>query len=140
MDLDAVIARLKGQITGMREIGGAADLDAAIKGNVAVPALYVVRLSVQAERSKSTGPVRQRLTTLFGVLQVTENLRDIRGGAAAAQVEKVSDAVMAALIGWVPDAGTGEPVEFVGGDLVAGQANGRIWWSDEFEFISYRSA
>ncbi|MEO8120461.1 MAG: hypothetical protein ABI606_14235, partial [Rhodoferax sp.] len=45
--------------------------------------------------------------------------------------------VKSALIGWVPDTETGEPVLFLGGQLVQFEGDGRLWWSDEFHLKSY---
>lgn len=37
-----VLDRLKAQVSGMREIDGATSLDAAMRGMVAAPALYLI--------------------------------------------------------------------------------------------------
>lgn len=141
MDLDLVILRLKAQLTGLRSIGGSADLDAAMRGTVVAPCAFVVPLAEKGQELESTGPTQQKLFSLFGVIQVVENRRDNTGAAALLDLKALRKQVFAALVGWVPDAGAGEPVIFVSGELVQAEGDGRLWWSDEFQLSSfYRSA
>ena len=42
---DYVLGRLKAQVTGMREIDGASSLEAAMRGAVATPSLYLIPLT-----------------------------------------------------------------------------------------------
>lgn len=141
MDLDLVIARLKARLVALRGgVGGSADLDAALRGTFVAPAAYVVPLAERGTEVPTNGPTRQRITSLFGVIQVVENLRDTTGAAALVDLKSLRAQVRDALVGWVPDTETGEPVIFVSGELVQAEGDGRIWWSDEFQLISfYRS-
>ena len=45
MWFEDAIGRLKAQVTGMREIDGASSLDAAMRGAVASPSLYLIPLT-----------------------------------------------------------------------------------------------
>ena len=140
MWLQDVIARLKAQVTGMREIDGASSLDAAMRGAVSCPSAYAIPLTETGRELAHTGPVDQLITVLFGVLIVLDTARTAQGLDVLIELEAKRLQVRAALVGWVPDDETGEPVTFVGGELVQFQGDGRLWWSDEFLLTTfYRS-
>lgn len=140
MDVTPIITRLKAQLSGFVAVGGAADVDQAIEHAPATPAAYVMPLAESAEEPSLIGLHQQRLALDFGVLIVISNLRDPSGAAAAAELATRRAAVRTALMGWVPDADTGEPVFFVGGRLLQFRDQ-RLWWTDEFRvFTHYRSA
>jgi len=140
VDVTPVIARLAQQAAGFVVVAGAADLDAAIETAPATPAAYVLPLAESAAASDLTPVVAQRVVMSFGVVLVVANLRDARGAAAAAALERHRAAVRQALLGWVPDAATGEPVEYAGGRLLQFRDQ-RLWWSDEYRVVGYlRSA
>jgi len=137
MNLSPVIARLKVQLTGLRAVGGSADMALALRGTVVAPAAFVMPLVEQGIELPSTGPTRQRLSSLFGVVLVVENMRDATGAAALIDLETVRLQLKRALVGWVPDDSTHEPVTFLRGQLVQCEGDGRLWWSDEFLLTSY---
>ena len=137
MWLQDVIARLKAQVTGMREIDGASSLDAAMRGAVSCPSAYAIPLTETGRELAHTGPVDQLITVLFGVLIVLDTARTAQGLDVLIELEAKRLQVRAALVGWVPDDETGEPVTFVGGELVQFQGDGRLWWSDEFLLTTY---
>ena len=140
MDVAPFIARLKAQLTGFVVITGAGDLDVAIGGTPNTPAAYVMPLAETAEESKFIGVIDQRLTQEFAVVLVVSNLRDATGAAAIAELATRRAALRAALLGWVPDAATGEPVQFVTGAVLEFRDQ-RLWWRDVFRVIAYyRSA
>ena len=140
MWLQDVIARLKAQVTGMREIDGASSLDAAMRGAVSCPSAYAIPLTETGRELAHTGPVDQLITVLFGVLIVLDTARTAQGLDVLIELEAKRRQVRQALVGWVPDNETGEPVTFVGGELVQFQGDGRLWWSDEFVLTTfYRS-
>lgn len=140
MDLAFVIDRLKTQLQGVRTVGGAADMDAAMAGTVAVPAAFVIPLDEEASPSESTMVTRQRIAHGFGVVVGVINRRDATGAASMGALAPIRAALMQALIGWVHDAGDGEPVQFRRGKLLRLDGDGRLWWVDEFFFLStYRS-
>ncbi len=132
-----VLNRLKAQVTGMREIDGATSLDAAMRGLVAAPALYLIPLADRGQELPHTGTVDQLISVLFGVLIVLETARSAQGLDVILELEAVRAQVRAALVGWVPDQGTGEPVTYAGGELVQFQGDGHLWWSDEFSLTTY---
>ena len=137
MWLQDVIARLKAQVTGMREIDGASSLDAAMRGAVSCPSAYAIPLTETGRELAHTGPVDQLITVLFGVLIVLDTARTAQGLDVLIELEAKRRQVRQALVGWVPDEDTGEPVTFVGGELVQFQGDGRLWWSDEFVLTTY---
>lgn len=132
-----VLDRLKAQVSGMREIDGASSLDAAMRGLVAAPALYLIPLADRGHELPHTGTVDQLIGVLFGVLIVLDTARSAQGLDVILELEAVRAQVRAALVGWVPDADTGEPVTFAGGELVQFQGDGHLWWSDEFSLTTY---
>ena len=137
MWLQDVIARLKAQVTGMREIDGASSLDAAMRGAVSCPSAYAIPLTETGRELAHTGPVDQLITVLFGVVIVLDTARTAQGLDVLIELEAKRSQVRQALVGWVPDEDTGEPVTFAGGELVQFQGDGRLWWSDEFVLTTY---
>jgi len=140
MDLDLVIQRLKAMATGLRQVGGTADLDAAIDGAPATPAAYVMPLTDDAQPSATTQVLRQTVLHRFAVVLVVNNRRDANGAAALSDLKPLRAALKTSLLGWVPDATTGEAVQYGAGRLLRLDANGRLWWSDEFVYQTYLRA
>ena len=140
MQLDFIIARLKAHTTGLRAIGGAADLGAAMAGAVVAPSAYVIALSDESAEQAHTGSYDESDLWEFGVVLVVSNLRDARGEAALAALAPLRQQVRQALAGWVPDAATGEPVGKTRGRLLRLDGDGRLWWMDQFRYLTfYRS-
>jgi hypothetical protein len=136
MDVTPFIARLRAQLTGFVLIAGSADADAARAHAPATPAAYVIPLAENASGSRLLSVHEQRLEQEFGVVLVVANLRDATGAAAAVELHTRRLAVRSALLGWVPDTTTGEPVEFTGGALLEFREQ-RVWWQDEFRLKAY---
>ncbi len=140
MWFEDAIGRLKAQVTGMREIDGASSLEAAMRGAVATPSLYLIPLTETGRELAHTGPLDQQIAVLFAVLFALDTARSAQGMDVLVELHTHRSQVRAALVGWVPDDETGEPVTFVGGELVQFQGDGRLWWSDEFLLTTfYRS-
>lgn len=137
MDLSLVEARLKATLTGVKSVGTSVDLDAAIDGVVAVPAAFVLPLADSATPMDMTGSTNERETQAFGVVHVVSNRRDAQGAASLSDLNTLRLNLRNALVGWVPDAATGEPVHRAGGRLLRLDGNGRLWWIDEFQLITY---
>lgn len=134
MDLAPVLERLHTCLTGVREVAAAAGLDAAMQGNLVAPAVYVVELSESAHERPQTGAHRLVLSSVVGVIQVVDCLR---AAAQPAELHPLRMQVRNALAGWVPDPATGEPMTYLGGQLVQLEGDGRLWWSDEFQLTHY---
>ncbi|GKS87150.1 hypothetical protein AVMA1855_23380 [Acidovorax sp. SUPP1855] len=138
MDVSPFVTRLREQLLGLplRDIDAAAGLDAAMRGNRAAPAVYVLPLSERGEPLDHTGPTDQWEHRLVGVLMVVQTL-NASGGPGVIDLAALRDRVKRALIGWVPEEATGEPVFFLGGKIAQFEGDGQMWWSDEFSFKGY---
>lgn len=103
----------------------------------AVPAAYVfVKEEASAPSERMTGPVLQRVETDLAVLIIAGNVSDAQGAAAAGDLEALKAAVRGALIGYVPEATNGEPVQHVSGQL-AQFRGGYAWHEDLYSAATY---
>lgn len=137
MDLSPVVARLKAQLTGLKAIGASADLDAAIDGVVAMPAAFVLPLAEQGTDMGLLSSTAESIVQAFSVIHVLNNRRDALGGAALDDLKTLRANLRVALVGWVPDASSGEAVTFTSGRLLRMDGDGRLWWADEFQVTTY---
>lgn len=140
MDVEPVITRLQEQLTTVRQVGGAADFDVAIQGAVAMPAVFVIPLGELAAPNALVGGLSQRVQLEVGVLLAVTNRRDAAGKAALVDLNSLRLLVRAALLGWVPDATTGERFVYRSGRLMRMDGDGRLWWIDQFAVNSYLRA
>jgi len=137
MDLSLILARLKAQLPALRSLGQSADLAAAKSGMLALPGMFVVPLKDLATPEDMTSATSQQITQTFGVVVGLRNSRDALGGAALDELHPHRLALRAALVGWVPDTDTGEPVHFSAGHLLEIDGEQRLWWVDEFQLKTY---
>lgn len=138
MDLTLITARLEPALKSVvRQVGEAAGLDAAMAGVVSPPSVFVIPLAEKGREIPVTGITRQHITHMFGVVYCVENFRSATGAAAVLDLKALRRPTWDALVGWVPESGTGEPVLFLGGELIQLEGDGRLWWADEFFFSSY---
>ena len=135
MDLGLTLQRLREQLADLAlyELEEAPGLDAAMRANRAAPALYLIPLSERGQGLDQTGEVDQIEHRLFGVVQVV----DVGSTVGVVDLKTLRRRVKQALIGFAPDDSMGDPILFVGGELVQMEGNGRLWWSDEFGFSGY---
>ena len=136
MDLTFVVDRIRSQNLGFKQLGGSADLDAAMAGSVIPPAAFVIPLREKAEPSETTMVTRQRITAGFGVVMAVMNRRDAQGAASLVELNAYRSPLRSALVGWVHDVESGEPIQFDGGNLLRLDGDGRLWWIDEFFYMS----
>lgn len=127
-----VIARLKDQVATLREVGGAADFEAAVdNGPRQLPAAFVIDLSMTpAANPDGTGGISQHTTFRFAVVLVLQNVRDPRGEAAQADMIIMRKSVMGALHGWSPFQDF-DPIEIGPGRLLQFR-DLTLWWQDDF--------
>lgn len=137
MNLSLILARLKSQLTGLKAVGQSADFAAAKAGMLALPGMFVVPLREAGTVDEMTSATSQQVAQTFGVVIGLRNQRDALGGAALDDLHPHRLALRAALVGWVPDADTGEPVHFTSGRLLEIDAEQRLWWMDEFQLTTY---
>lgn len=141
MDLVAdVIPRVRAFMPTLRAVGGAADLDAAMRpgARITPPMAYVMPLGERAGAAQGrTAVLRQPVSCTFGVVLVIQALRDNEGREALQALSTLRAQLSLGLVGWVPDADTGEQVTYLGGELVQFEGDGRLWWSDEFQHTTH---
>lgn len=135
MDLTPVIARLRTTLTGIKSIGGAAELEAAAAIAPAPPAAFVLPLAERASESGLTGTHWQEITQTFGVVLVVANRRDATGAASLTDLAGLRLQLRSALMGWVPAPAEGRPVCYLGGRLLRWD-DGRLWWTDEWSVVT----
>jgi len=131
----SVETRLREQLPDLREVAGAASLDAVLGGRVSAPAAYVFREAQQASPNEGANFITQRIGVRLGVVLVVRNVRDPRQGDSSDEAEALSLQVRDALYGWAP-AAEAEPLEYAGGRLVSMQ-NGFYFWMDSYTTATY---
>ena len=137
MDLSLIVTHLRANMPALRSVGVSADLAAAEEGVVAFPAAFVIPLGDKGVDLGMVGSTGQRVAQTFGVVHCLSNRRDAQGGAALNDLAAMRAKLRTALVGWVPDAATGEPVLFTAGRLLRLDGDGRLWWMDEFQLITF---
>lgn len=137
MDLTPVITRLREQCpTGtFRQIGGAAELDAAISSAPVTPSAFVMPLADRPDDPHLASYHLQHVMRHFSVVLCIANRADATGEAAASDLASRRHAVRLALRDWAPDDTTGDPIVFSGGRVLR-FADGRLWWADEYRFMT----
>lgn len=118
-------------------IEGAAEF-ASIEGiPEALPAAYVfVKGDAAEENSRATGPVLQRCESDLAVVIVSSNLTDSTGSAAAGDIEALKAIARGALVGFVPAASRGDPLEYVSGQMLRFRS-GTAWFELVFAATDY---
>lgn len=139
MDVQPIVHRLRERLADLqlREIDAAAGLDAAMRGNRASPALYVIPLAERATQIPQTGPVDHLEHRMFGLVMVLDTLDFSRDTGSVVNLETLRMRAKRALVGWAMDDETGEPVTYQGGELLDFPGDGHLWWSDEFVMTGY---
>ncbi len=137
MDVQPIVTRLRQQLVDLplREIDGAAGLDAARRGNRSAPAVYVLPLGEKAQATPLLGRTEHQETRLFGIVTVLD-VHDF-DRKSVLNLDTLRQRIKQALVGWPMDASTGEPVRFANGDLAQFEGDGRLWWIDEFFVTAY---
>ena len=118
-------------------VGGTIDFSVINEVPTAVPAAYVLIEEEASEPSDlATGPVLQRSEADVAVIIIAGNVSDAAGGAVAGDLEGLKAAVRGALVGFVPDAATGEPIEHIGANLLKAKG-GYVWHRELFGIATY---
>lgn len=137
MDLNLIKERLKTMLVGLRSIGVAADLEAAMGGGAPLPGAFVLPLAELGADLGLVSSTYEITKQTFGVVHGVSNRRDAAGGAAMDDLGVLRSNLRTALVGWVPDASNGEAVSFASGRLLRMDGDGRLWWIDEFDLKTY---
>ena len=136
MDLTPIIARLR-TLPELRAVGFCADVQAAMDATIALPAAYVQPLAESAGPLELIGVTSQRVAVRFGVVLAVSGKRDAMGSAAEDFLHPLRMSLRAALVGFVPDAETGEPVRYTEGQIITLDNARRLWWLDQFEVFEH---
>lgn len=136
MDLTPVITRLRERCpAGMfRQIGGAAEMEAAISSAPVAPSAFVMPVADIAADPHLASCNLQRITRRFAVALCVSNRADATGEAAARGLAPCRSAVAEALLGWAPDESAGDPITYACGSNAKPLGDGRMWWSDEYRY------
>lgn len=115
-----VIPRLKEQVAALSgRVAAAASLEQAMdQTGVAVPHAFVVPGAEVAEGEVMLSPLVQDVTLRFSVVLGVANTADERGQGAIEAIVDLRNSVVAALVGWTPDAARFAPLLYAGGDEV----------------------
>lgn len=133
MDVQPFLDRLKAESTAFRLLDSAAGLEQVMQEfRGAMPAAFVVPMSERGAEMRHTGDVDQELHQVFAVIQVVHP-KPAPGVPGLVECRRQT---RAALVGWEPEEELGEPVLFLGGELVDLKP-GQLWWADEFFVKSY---
>lgn len=118
----------------LKSVDGAFTLDALGKRppqTHQLPAAFVVPVQERAGDSTIVGGTRQRVAKQFGVLLAIGARNDPRGDSLSGQIDDLSAAVKAHLVGWQPSA-EHEPTLYRGAREY-GMANAVGFWFMQFE-------
>ncbi|MDH0290585.1 hypothetical protein N7414_15785 [Pseudomonas sp. GD04087] len=126
-----VIERLRAALPALREVGTAADFKAVQRlQDFPTPAAYVLLAEETGEpkaAGNSTGPARQRVGAMFGVVLAVRSYRYDQLADAADDLRSILDQVRGALVGWVPDLPLGRGVQFVTGKVLDSDDTTLLW-------------
>ena len=114
----------------IRQLGGAAGLDSAIKAIRTKPAVFIIPLADRPNAPPTAAQFSQLFETAVGVVIAVSNKADPRGDASRESLVAVRRAVRAALLGWVP-AGCLSGLAAGGGNLLR-LDDGLLWWQDDY--------
>lgn len=139
MKLQPVIARIRTEVaTFSNRVGGTAEIPIvqAEFDALPVPHAFVMMLADDAGEPLSTTATVQRLTESFAVLVAVSNTTDRRGQSASDAMEDIRDALIAALVGWSPDADLYDDIAYDGGQF-RDMTRARLW--HQYDFFTVRT-
>jgi hypothetical protein len=138
MKLGPIVLRIRAADTRFGQlIGGAGELDIAMRHPLKKDMAFVIQLSDTAEENGLSNGIQQQLTERFGVivlLSMDDSSTKDLGMAAYDQVHDVRNELFRALLGWLMD-DLETPITYVGGRLL-GADDARLWYQFEFEAAS----
>ena len=129
---EAVEARLRSQVTALREVGGAASMDRWLANRIEPPSAIVIPDRDTPEDVGSMAIERVFVTRHLAVITATRAVRDPRGLDGADECLVLREAVRDALLGWpgpALDDGTHpwEPMRFGGGQFWSADDGLYVW-------------
>jgi len=133
-----VATKIQDANLGFKEVAAAADLEAIIKGAVLAPGCYIYRQSNRAHPNTAINRVRQKRAEFIGLVVVTRNVKDGKGGGNADESEGFCDLLMEQLLGHAPSEDY-LPMEYVSGDLIL-LKDGSHYWREIYQSSRFISA
>lgn len=134
-DVDPVIAHLRTQVNGLRDVAGSADFATAVAStSPVVPAAYVLLASERANASAgAAGIAVQSIQVRFAVVVACRSYRVAeRGMNASAELRDLVGQVRSNLLGRTPPgftAGQAQSVDLVSGALLS-YSSATLWWQE----------
>lgn len=99
-----IVARLRERLPGHVHVLSAADLAGVAEGSQPTPAVHVVYQGYRVIESRPDGRAARLQQTWLAVVAV-RNVRDAAAGSAArGDAGQIAESVIAAMMGWKPDA------------------------------------
>lgn len=118
----------------LRQVAGAADVEAALSGAPVAPAVFVVRMGYRTSDNGRTETISERIMLLLAV----RNVRTAAGSDSSDEAERLSDKVAQ----WLADLKPSVPERFVSLKRKAGNAvkfdQQVLVWGDTYELIHVR--
>ena len=134
-----VIPRLRAQcpIFANRVAGSATYRQVSLQDDFPVPHAFVLPMSEMADGDITLSSVDQELTTRFAVVVAVSNTNDERGQAASEAIYDVRAQLIAALVGWTPDATRYGAVLYRGMPDDPDLNRARAWVQFDFEATAF---
>lgn len=133
--LQSVIDRLKTQVTALKAVGGAGEVEAALQDVAIVPAAYVMLWSEKPYSNALVNATSQKVEMRLRVIVGVENHCEVTLKSGVNDLETIKDAVIAAVLNWSPETGY-DPCDYAGGQIYQ-LINPRLWWQMEFITAKY---
>lgn len=130
MEIAPVIARIAARMPTLRQVTAAGSVPLAVAALKAYPAACLLMPRGQADKNSLVNAIDHNVEDTFAVILAVRNVTDMRGLAAAADMDALRPDLIAALLNWTPAAGY-DPVEYVGYQLLHYQ-DGIMLWADHF--------
>lgn len=138
MKLGTIALQLRGVDTRFDSlIGGAADLDLAMRGTLEREMAFVIQLSDAADQDRHDTMVHHQITERFAVVCALKNDRSQRDKLGITAYDSIHDtraSIFKGILGWVPPEAD-EPIRYGGGRLIDINA-GWLWYQFEFTLVT----
>lgn len=137
-----VIPRIRAQcaIFANRVAGAATYRQVSLQDDFPVPHAFILPLGEAADGEVMLSSLDQELTTRFAVVVAVANTSDERGQAAAEVMFDARAQLLAALVGWTPDATRYAPVLYRGMPDDPDLNRARAWAQFDFEALAYTAS
>lgn len=137
-----VIPRLRAQcpVFANRVAGAATYRQVAVQDDFPVPHAFLLPLGDVEDGEVMLSALDQELTTRFAVVVAVANTSDERGQAAAELIHDARAELIAALVGWTPDAARYSPVLYRGMPDDPDITRARAWAQFDFEANAYTAS